>query len=134
MNKTITKQGILKTIRQFARKHKRNPKVCDLEALGITRTIFLRHWGSMRKGLTAAGLAAAGIGFPQMDSTVLPDWGAAVRKLNKIPTTVEYQNIGRFSIVPFQRLYRRWSGAGGVPAIRKGNRDDCGVAGCGHDD
>src|SRR5712671_658259 len=71
MNKTITKQGILKTIRQFARKHKRNPKVCDLEALGITRTIFLRHWGSMRKGLTAAGLAVAGIGFPQMDSTVL---------------------------------------------------------------
>jgi hypothetical protein len=109
MNKTITKQGILKTIRQFARRHKRNPKVRDLEALGITRTVFLRHWGSLRKALTAAGLAAAGIGFPQMDSTVLPDWGAVARKLNKIPSTVEYQNIGRFSIVPFQRLYRRWS-------------------------
>ena len=61
----------------------------------------------MRKALTAAGLAVAGTGFPQMDATVLPDWGAVARKLNKIPSTVEYQNIGRFSIVPFQRLYRR---------------------------
>ncbi|MGZ7103301.1 MAG: homing endonuclease associated repeat-containing protein [Candidatus Angelobacter sp.] len=109
MNKSITKQEILKTMRQFARKHKRNPKVRDLEALAITRTVFLRHWGSMRKALTAAGLGVAGTGFPQMDSTVLPDWGAVARKLNKIPSTVEYLNIGRFSIVPFQRLYRRWS-------------------------
>lgn len=104
----MSKEEILKAIQRCAKKLRRNPTSRDLEAAGVTPHVLVGRWGNLRKALTAAGLPAIGSGFQQTDSTLLPDWGAVARKLGKIPTAEEYKKEGRYSILPFQRLYQRW--------------------------
>jgi hypothetical protein len=67
-----------------------------------------RQFGSWRKVLAEAGLEPSGSGFGQKDSALLVDWAAAARKLKKLPSVTEYERVGRFSNVPFQRRYRQW--------------------------
>jgi hypothetical protein len=105
----MTKNEILTTIRQFAKTHGRNPSVRDVtHQTKLTRHFIYHEFGSWRKALAAAGLQASGPGIGQQNSTLLLDWAATARKLEKIPSVYEYERTGRFSNVPFQTRYRRW--------------------------
>jgi hypothetical protein len=105
----MTKNEILTTIRQFAKKNDRNPNLRDVVLkTGITRHFVYHLFGSWKRALAEAGLEASGSGFGLKEPVLLLDWAGAVRKLKKIPSVYEYESVGRFSGVPFKSRYRLW--------------------------
>jgi hypothetical protein len=108
MNAKMNKEKILKTIRQSAKKLRRNPTLRDLAEAGISRHVLFDRCGSLGKALATVGLKAIGAGLPHADSTLLLDWAQVTRKLGKIPSSGEYSKAGCFSLAPFLTRYRHW--------------------------
>jgi hypothetical protein len=107
----MTKEEIVKAIRVCAKKLRRNPNLRELRAMaGVPEKHVYKQMGSLRKALQAAGLEGIGPGFSPAEETVLRDWATVARKLQKLPSILEYESAGRFSGKPFQRLYGSWSG------------------------
>lgn len=104
----MTKEAIIKSIRQCAARLNHNPNLRDLRAIGISEQVLYKRLGGLAKALAAAGLQVSGPGFSQPESTLLLDWASVVRKLHKVPSVHEYGSAGRFSIMPFQSRYQRW--------------------------
>ena len=107
----MTKEEIVRAIRVCAKKLRRNPNLRELRAMsGVTTKHVYKKLGSLRKALQAAGLEGIGPGFSPAEETVLRDWASVARKLKKLPSILEFERAGRFSGMPFQRLYGSWSG------------------------
>jgi hypothetical protein len=107
----MTKEEIVKAIRVCAKKLRRNPSLRELRAIsGVTTKHVYKRLGSLSQALKAAGLEGIGPGFSPAEETVLRDWAGVARKLKKLPSILEYEQAGRFSGKPFQRLYGSWGG------------------------
>jgi hypothetical protein len=110
MPTSMTKEEIVKAIQQCATKLKRNPNMRDLRMLhSLTKQEIYKHFGCLGKALAAAGLEATGPGHRLPEATLLLDWAAAARKLGKVPSVNEYEDTGRFTIMPFHSRYRLWT-------------------------
>ena len=105
----MTKEEIVRAIRECAGKLGRNPNRRELLALaGITAKVLYTRMGSLRNALDAAGLEVSGAGFAQTESSLLLDWAGVARRLRKLPSAHEYQSAGRFTGKPFATRYGSW--------------------------
>lgn len=105
----MTKEEILKAIRVYSRRLRRNPSLRELGIAGISTKAVYRQFGGLRKALESAGLQAIGPGFSPPESTLLLDWAGVTRKLKRLPSVLEYQRAGRYSNKPFHTRYGHWS-------------------------
>src|SRR5215813_14741766 len=109
----MTKKQIIQAIREFAKTQGRNPSIRDVTfKKGVTRHFIYHCFGSWRKALAEAGLKARGPGFAEKDSALLVDWATVARKLKRLPSAEQYEQMGRYSAMPFCTRYKRW---GAVP-------------------
>jgi hypothetical protein len=105
----MTKEEIVRAIRECAGKLGRNPNLRELLAMsGITAKVLYTRMGSLRNALEAAGLEVSGAGFAQTEAALLLDWAGVARKLKKLPSAYEYQSAGRFTGKPFATRYGSW--------------------------
>jgi hypothetical protein len=105
----MTKEEIVRAIRECAGKLGRNPNLRELLGLsGITAKVLYTRMGSLRNALEAAGLEVTGAGFAQTEASLLLDWAVVARKLKKLPSAHEYQSEGRFTGKPFATRYGSW--------------------------
>src|SRR6266853_1771011 len=106
----MTKETILKAVRVCAGKLGRNPNLRELRLIaGVQEKAVYRRVGGLRKAFELAGLPATGPGFKPAERALLLDWARVAHKLKKLPTVLEYQRVGRYSIKPFHTRYGHWS-------------------------
>ena len=93
--------------------------------MSISRRAIQGHFPTYREALRAAGMDRTGGGYKNDTGTMLLDWAETVRKLGKVPTMVEYNLHGNYSLSALTRRFRRvGSHAIGVAGVRKERRHE----------
>lgn len=105
----MDKQKMIRTIRECASRLKRTPTHRELIKAGISARKIRTYFRNMTEALKASGLEPLGIGYRRELAAILLDWAAVTRKLGGLPSAREYARVGKYSRVPFVRLFGRWS-------------------------
>ncbi len=109
MSKITSKEEIISAIRGCAQQLGHSPNRGELKRLTGVETYDLRKcFGSYTNAMREAGMKAKGCNRTPLDE-LLRDWAAVARKLAKIPTISEYESLGRYTMRPFLRHFRKWS-------------------------
>lgn len=74
----------------------------------VTKHAIRRHFGHFREALGACRLKHHRQGYQLPNRELLADWAAVVRQLGKIPSVIDYQSHGRYSIQPLTRRFGGW--------------------------
>lgn len=76
---------------------------------GMTEYQVIRHFGSWREAVRAAGLEPHSINIPIAPEVLLKDWGELVRRMRRIPTREQYRRDGNYSPAVFEKKFGPWS-------------------------
>jgi hypothetical protein len=105
----MSKEEVIAAIQQSAVQVGHPPSLPELEkTMKITRRAIQGHFPTYREALRAAGLERTGGGYKNDTGAMLLDWAETVRKLGKVPTTVEYNLHGEYSLSAMRRRFRVW--------------------------
>jgi hypothetical protein len=102
----VSKEEIIGHIHKCAKKLGRTPNLGELlRAAGTTHYYVKKLCGSYERALAECGLNRKG-----HVSTVdlFADWARIVRKLNKIPSTIEYTLHSPYTISPLRNRFGHW--------------------------
>jgi hypothetical protein len=106
----VTKQQITAGIQECAAKLGRVPTHNELAKLaGISRRVVRRLFGTYTRALRECNLERKGGGRKVEMEDLFRDWAGVVRKLNKIPTLFEYEELSRYSQAPLMARFGTWS-------------------------
>jgi hypothetical protein len=106
----MTKQEIMAAILECAEKLGRVPTHSELAKLaGISRRVVRRHFGTYSRALKECNLERKGGGQKVDMGDLFRDWAGIVRKLGKLPTLFEYEDLSRYSQAPLIGRYGTWS-------------------------
>ena len=83
-----------------------------LKQAGVTPRNIRKHFGTYRSALEACGQERNGAGKKVLMQPLFQDWTEIVRRLKKVPTLVDYEQLSRYSIRPLLRIFSTW---GNVP-------------------
>jgi Homing endonuclease associated repeat len=109
LEKTVTREELITTIKEFAAQIGHTPSRPELEAAGkTTKYEITKHFGSFAKALDACGFERKGPGFEMTWETLFQEWAAIVRSLGKIPTVVEYEARSTRSSRPLLTRCKYW--------------------------
>jgi len=110
MEINVTKQQITTGIQECATKLGRVPTHSELAKLaGITRRVVRRLFGTYTRALRECNLERKGGGRKVEMEDLFRDWAGVVRKLNKLPTLFEYEELSRYSQAPLMSRFGTWS-------------------------
>jgi hypothetical protein len=73
----------------------------------ISRKVIRCHFGNYTRALRECRLEG-GAGRKLALETLFRDWAALVRRLKKVPTTVEYEEMSKYSISPLLSRFKTW--------------------------
>jgi hypothetical protein len=106
----VTKQQITAAIQECAAKLGRVPTYNELAKLaGISRRVVRRLFGTYTRALRECNLERKGGGRKVEMEDLFRDWAGVVRKLNKVPTLFEYEELSRYSQAPLMSRFGTWS-------------------------
>jgi hypothetical protein len=106
----VTKQQITAGIQECAAKLGRVPTHSELAKLaGISRRVVRRLFGTYTRALRECNLERKGGGRKVEMEDLFRDWAGVVRKLNKLPTLFEYEELSRYSQAPLMSRFGTWS-------------------------
>jgi hypothetical protein len=110
MEINVTKQEITSGIQECATKLGRVPTHSELAKLaGISRRVVRRLFGTYTRALRECNLERKGGGRKVEMEDLFRDWAGVVRKLNKLPTLFEYEELSRYSQGPLMTRFGTWS-------------------------
>jgi hypothetical protein len=106
----VTKQQITEGIQECAAKLGRVPTHSELAKLaGISRRVVRGLFGTYTRALRECNLERKGGGRKVEMEDLFRDWAGVVRKLNKLPTLFEYEELSRYSQGPLMTRFGTWS-------------------------
>ena len=106
----MTKQQITAGIQECAAKLGRVPTHNELAKLaGISRRVVRGQFGTYTRALRECNLERKGGGRKVEMEDLFRDWAGVVRKLNKLPTLFEYEELSRYSQAPLMSRFGTWS-------------------------
>jgi hypothetical protein len=113
----VSKEELRAAVLQMAEELGRVPSLEELTVkAGISRRQIRRQFGTYQRCLESCGLVQKGsrrrIGLEAM----FQDWVRVVRSLEKLPTIMEYDDLGKFSSTPVKASFGSW---GQVPEAMK---------------
>src|SRR5262249_49522706 len=76
----------------------------------VTKNDIRKTFGSYTRLLFASGLERRGCGYLVTAESLFLDWAGVGKKLGKVPTMVEYELHGKYSVRPLTRRYNGWKG------------------------
>jgi hypothetical protein len=110
MEINMTKQEITAGIQECAAKLGRVPTHSELAKLaGISRRVVRGLFGTYTRALRECNLERKGGGRKVEMEDLFRDWAGVVRKLNKLPTLFEYEELSRYSQGPLMTRFGTWS-------------------------
>jgi hypothetical protein len=110
MEINMTKQQITAAIQECAAKLGRVPTHSELAKLaGVSRRVVRGLFGTYTRALRECNLERKGGGRKVEMEDLFRDWAGVVRKLNKLPTLFEYEELSRYSQGPLMTRFGTWS-------------------------
>jgi hypothetical protein len=112
--KAIDREKIIAALQSAERKLGRTPSKREfMELSGLSTHQVIRHFQTYRKALAAAGMMPNQSGRKIEMAVLMADWGNVARKVDAVPSQMEYLQFGSYSIDCLSRRVQRWSN---VPA------------------
>ena len=106
----MSKEEIIAAIQQCAAQLGHAPSFPELErTTRLRKRVIHRHFSNYREALRASGMDRQGAGYKNETATLFLDWAATARQLGKVPTMVEYNLHGNYSVSPLVRRFGGWS-------------------------
>ncbi|HKW77106.1 MAG TPA: hypothetical protein VJN64_16355 [Terriglobales bacterium] len=106
----MSRDEIVQAVRSCAEKLGRAPTFRELRRLaGVTEQNLQSECGSLKHALGLAGIEATSRAYNLSEEELLLDWAAVARAQQKLPTVASYQAAGRFTVMPFQSRYGKWT-------------------------
>jgi HNH endonuclease len=107
--KTMTKDEVIAAIRKCAEDLGHVPSMDELlRTTGMSKYLVRRHFGAYTKALEACGLERHGCGYRVELEKLFLDWAGVVRRLGKIPSMLDYEFHGKYTIKPLVRHFGGW--------------------------
>jgi hypothetical protein len=105
----LTKDELTAAILASAAKLGKTPTRGELMALsGATPRNVRKHFGSYQSAMEACGLEINGAGKKVTMQSLFQDWTGIVRRLKKVPSLMEYEQLSRYSVRPMLRMFGMW--------------------------
>jgi hypothetical protein len=80
-----------------------------LKQAGVTPRHIRKHFGTYRSALEACGQERNGAGKKVLMQPLFQDWTEIVRRLKKVPSLVDYEQLSRYSVRPLLRVFGMWT-------------------------
>jgi hypothetical protein len=107
---SVNRKRVLDALRRATRKLGRPPKRGELPRVaGISYSMLLAHFGSIREALRAAGLEPPQKGMKIPEEALLADWLRVRDQLGKVPDRHDYTQYGRYAITTFCGRFGGWT-------------------------
>jgi hypothetical protein len=105
----MTRQEMMAAIKECAVKLGHAPSQIELAKMAkITPRATQKHFGKHSWALHECGLERTSNQRLELDE-LFRDWGAAARKLKKIPSVLEYSHVASHSETPLRKRFGSWS-------------------------
>lgn len=105
----MTKEDVIEGIKKLAGELGRTPSLNELAVNGkVSKHAIRRHFGQYMAALAACGLERNGNGYRVSMRALFEDWMRLVRQLGKIPSILDYEAHGRYSVSPYARQFGGW--------------------------
>ena len=103
----MTKQETMTAIKECAKKLGHAPSQTELRKMAnLDRSVIHRHFGKYSWALRECNLARTGL-RAELDA-LFRDWARVARKLKKLPSTLEYAHLGKYSHTPLATRFGKW--------------------------
>lgn len=107
----IDRNGILEAIRRAAEKLGRPPHRGELPRVaGISHSVVLKHFASLRDAVRAAGLEPSRRGLKVAAEDLLKDFARVAEELGRAPNRNEYVRHGEYAAGTFYAKFGSWPG------------------------
>lgn len=105
----MTRDDVIAVIKKTAEELGHTPTVDDLVTTGKLRKHDIRRWfGPYRAALEACGLEPHRQGYAVSLDVLFRDWIGMVSELGRVPSLMEYELRGKYSVKPLTRHFGGW--------------------------
>jgi hypothetical protein len=107
---SMTREDALTTIRELAEKLGHPPSHAEVEDMTPVRRRHIRRlFGNYSWALRECGIGPRTNGQRIPTDLLFAEWATVARKLKKVPSITEFEELAKFRVSPFQRRFRHWS-------------------------
>jgi hypothetical protein len=123
---SMTKDELTAAIVAINEKLGRAPSRTELmKQAGVSQRNVRKHFGTYQRALETCGVARSGAGQRVGMEELFQDWTGIARRLNKVPSLADYEQLSKYSVSPLLRRFGTWNN---VPDGMKLHADEHGQA------
>ena len=105
----MTKEEVTAAIKKATEELGRVPSLNELSGnKRVSKHAIRRHFGQYSTALDACGLERSGNGYKVSLKALFEDWMRLARQLGKLPSILDYEAHGRYSVSPYARQFGGW--------------------------
>jgi HNH endonuclease len=110
LEEKVTKEEVVAAILACNEKLGHVPRAMELwKHAGLNRREVKRHFGTYRRALDECKLEGNNCGRKVEMESLFRDWAGVARKLKKIPTLFEYEEMSKYSARPLRNRFGGWA-------------------------
>jgi Homing endonuclease associated repeat len=122
----LTKDELTAAIVASAAKLGRAPSRTELmKQAGVSQRNIRKHFGTYQRALDTCGIARNGAGQRVGMEELFQDWAGIARRLKKVPSLADYEQMSKYSVSPLLRRCGTWNN---VPDAMKLHAGEHGLA------
>ena len=122
----LTKDELTAAILASAATLGRAPSRTELmKRAGVSQRNIRKHFGTYHRAMETCGLARNGAGQRVGMEELFQDWTGIARRLKKVPSLADYEQLSKYSVSPLLRRFGTWNK---VPDGMKLHADEHGLA------
>jgi hypothetical protein len=110
LEKNVTKEEIMTAIRESAEKIGHAPSLNELQRMvKLPLRSMRKNFGTYAQALRACGMERRGSGYQVSMEWLFEEWAGLVRRLGKMPTTLEWETQAKCSTRPLVSRFKTWA-------------------------
>ena len=122
----MTKEELAAAILTINEKLGRAPSRTELmKQAGVSQRNLRKHFGTYQRALETCGVTRNGAGQRVGMEELFQDWTGIARRLKKVPSLADYEQLSKYSVSPLLRRFGTWNK---VPDEMKLHADEHGLA------
>jgi hypothetical protein len=122
----LTKDELTAAIVASAAKLGRAPSRTELmKQAGVSQRNIRKHFGTYNRALETCGIERHGVGQRVGMEELFQDWAGIARRLKKVPSLADYEQLSKYSVSPLLRRCGTWNN---VPDAMKLHAGEHGLA------
>ena len=96
-----------------------------MKQAGVSQRNIRKHFGTYQRAMDTCGLARSGAGQRVGMEELFQDWTGIARRLKKVPSLADYEQMSKYSVSPLLRRFGTWNN---VPDAMKLHAGEHGLA------